>query len=60
MNNMDIEKLVNEEMMRIDDEQLKNIAHVLWMLYTSFVREGFTEQQAMSLVAATVSPRIGG
>lgn len=60
MNNMDIEKLVNEEMMRIDDEQLKNIAHVLWMLYTSFVREGFTEQQAISLVAASLSPKIGG
>jgi len=60
MNNMDIEKLVNEEMMKIDDEQLKNIAHVLWVMYSSFIREGFTEQQAMSLVAATVSPRIGG
>lgn len=60
MNNMDIEKLVNEEMMRIDDEQLKNIAHVLWMLYTSFVREGFTEQQAISLVAASLSLKIGG
>lgn len=60
MNNMDIEKLVNEEMMKIDDEQLKNIAHVLWVMYSSFIREGFTEQQAMSLVTATVSPRIGG
>lgn len=60
MNNMDIEKLVNEEMMRIDDEQLKNIAHVLWVLYQSFILEGFTEEQAMNLVAATVSPRIGG
>lgn len=60
MNNMDIEKLVNEEMMKIDDEQLKNIAHVLWVMYSSFIREGFTKQQAMSLVAATVSPRIGG
>lgn len=60
MNNMDIEKLVNEEMMKIDDEQLKNIAHVLWVMHSSFIREGFTEQQAMSLVAATVSPRIGG
>lgn len=60
MNNMDIEKLVNEEMMKIDDEQLKNIAHVLWVMYSSFIREGFTKQQAMSLVSATVSPRIGG
>lgn len=38
MNNMDIEKLVNEEMMKIDDEQLKNIAHVLWVMYSSFIR----------------------
>lgn len=60
MNNMDIEKLVNEEMMKIDDEQLKNIAHVLWVMYSSFIREGFTKQQAMSLIKTTVSPRIGG
>lgn len=60
MNNMDIEKLVNEEMMKIDDEQLKNIAHVLWVMYSSFIREGFTKQQAMSLIKAMLSPRIGG
>ena len=60
MNNMDIERLVNEEMIRTDDEQLKNFAHVLWVLYSSFVREGFTKQQAMSLVVETVKPRIGG
>ncbi len=60
MNNMDIEKLVNEEMMRIDDEQLKNMAHVLWVMYSSFIREGFTKQQAMSLIKSTLSPRIGG
>jgi hypothetical protein len=60
MNNMDIEKLVNEEMMRIDDEQLKNMAHVLWVMYSSFIREGFTKQQAMRLIKSTLSPRIGG
>lgn len=60
MNNMDIEKLVNEEMMKINDEQLKNIAHVLWVMYSSFIREGFTEQQAMSLIKAMLSPKVGG
>ena len=60
MNNMDIEKLVNEEMMKIDDEQLKNMAHALWVMYSSFIREGFTKQQAMSLIKSTLSPRIGG
>ena len=60
MSNIDIEKLVNEEMMKIDDEQLKNIAHVLWVMYSSFIREGFTKQQAMILVKTMVSPRIGG
>ena len=60
MNNTDIEKLVNEEMMKIDDEQLKNIAHVLWVMYSSFIHEGFTRQQAMSLIKATLNPRIGG
>lgn len=60
MNNMDIERLVNEEMMKIDDEQFKNIAHVLWVMYSSFIREGFTKQQAMSLVKTMVSPRVGG
>ena len=59
MNNMDIEKLVNEEMMKVDDEQLKNIAHVLWIMYSSFIREGFTKQQAMSLIKAMLSPRMG-
>lgn len=60
MNNMDIEKLINEEMMKIDDEQLKNMAHVLWVMYSSFIHEGFTKQQAMSLIKTMVSPRIGG
>lgn len=60
MNNMDIEKLVNEEMMRIDDEQVKNMVHVLWVMYSSFIREGFTKQQAMSLVKTILSPRVGG
>ena len=60
MNNMDIEKLVNEEMMKIDDEQLKSFAHVLWVMYSSSIREGFTKQQAMSLVKTMVSPRVGG
>ena len=60
MNNMDIEKLVNEEMMKIDDEQLKNIAHIMWVMYSSFIREGFTKQQAMSLIKTMVSPKIGG
>lgn len=60
MNNMDIEKLVNEEMMKIDDEQLKNMAHTLWVMYSSFIHEGFTKQQAMSLIKVTLNPRIGG
>lgn len=63
MNNfpfMDIEKLANEKMMKADDEQVKNFAHVLWVMYSSFIREGFTNQQAMSLIAETVRPRIGG
>lgn len=60
MNSMDIEKLVNEEMMKIDDEQVKNFAHVLWVMYSSFIREGFTKQQAMSLVAEIVRPKISG
>lgn len=60
MNNMDIEKLVNKEMMKIDDEQVKNMAHVLWVMYSSFIHEGFTRQQAMSLIKSTLSPRIGG
>lgn len=60
MNNMDTDKLVNEEMMKIDDEQLKNMAHALWVMYSSFIHEGFTKQQAMSLVKTMVSPRIGG
>lgn len=60
MNNMGIEKLINEEMMRIDDEQVKNMAHVLWVMYSSFIREGFTKQQAMSLVKTILSPRVGG
>ena len=59
MNNMDIEKLVNEKMMKIDDEQVKNMVHVLWVMYSSFVHEGFTKQQAMSLVKTILSPRIG-
>lgn len=59
MNNMDIEKLVNEEMMKIDDEQLKNIVHILWVMYSSFIREGFTKQQAMSLIKTMLSPRVG-
>ena len=60
MNNMDIEKLVNEEMMKTDDEQVKNFVHVLWVMYSSFIREGFTKQQAMSLIKAMLIPRIGG
>lgn len=57
---MDIEKLVNEEMMKIDDEQVKNMAHALWVMYSSFVHEEFTKQQAMNLVKTILSPRIGG
>lgn len=30
MNNMDIDKLANEAMMKIDDERVKDMAHVLW------------------------------
>lgn len=60
MNNMDIEKLVNEEMMKTDDEQVKNFVHVLWVMYSSFIREGFTKQQAMSLIKTILNPRIGG
>lgn len=56
----DIEKLVNEEMMRVDDEQLKNIAHIMWVMYQSFIHEGFTKQQAMTLVKTMLSPKIGG
>lgn len=60
MNNMDIEKLVNEEMMKTDDEELKNITHILWVMYSGFIREGFTKQQAMSLIKAMLSQRVGG
>ena len=59
MNSMDIEKLVNEEMMKIDDEELKNFTHALWVTYSSFICEGFTKQQAMSLIKAMLSPRVG-
>ena len=58
MNNIDIEKLVNEEMMRVNDEELKNMAHTLWIMYSSFIHEGFTKQQAMSLIKTVLNPRI--
>lgn len=57
MDNIDINKLVNEEMMRVDDEQLKNFAHTLWVMYSCFIREGFTKQQAMSLIKGLFNPR---
>ena len=62
MNNMNIPKLVkeDEEMIKTDDEELKNITHILWVMYSSFIREGFTKQQAMSLIKTMLSPRVGG
>lgn len=50
--------LFEQEMMRTSDEELKNVCHALWVMYTSFIQEGFSKQQAMSLVKETIRPRM--
>lgn len=54
---MDVEKIINEEMMRVDDEEIKAMAHTLWIMYSSFIKEGFTKQQAMDIIKTALKPK---
>lgn len=52
----DFDRLMNEEMMKVDPQQLKNIAIELYTLYTELIKAGFTKAQAMDLVKHTLNP----
>ncbi len=49
--------LFEQEMMRTSNEELKNACHALWIMYTGFIKEGFTKQQAMNLIKEMIRPR---
>ena len=38
----------------------KSSFELVWVMYQNFIHEGFTKQQAMSLVKTMLSPKIGG
>lgn len=57
MENNEAKILFEQEMMRTSDEELKDACHAVWVMYTGFIREGFTKQQAMSLIKETMRPR---
>lgn len=58
MDNKNANNLINEEMMRVDDSELLGMCHAIWVIYTGLINEGFSKQQAMSLVKEVVRPRL--
>lgn len=58
MDKENVNKLINEEMMRVDDTELLSMCHAVWVIYTGLISEGFTRQQAMSLVKEIIRPKL--
>lgn len=58
MNKNEANKLINEEMMRTSDEEIKDMCHTFWCMYSGFISEGFTKRQAMELIKMAIRPKI--
>lgn len=42
------------------ERELEDLAHITWLQYNSFLKEGFTEQQAFDLTETILTTMFGG
>ena len=42
------------------ERSLEDLAHVSWLQYNAFLKEGFTEQQAFELTETILTTMFGG
>lgn len=52
--------LFDQEMMRVDKDELKEAAKSIHALYESFVNEGFTKMEALHLVDTIIASGLRG
>lgn len=52
--------LFDQEMMRVDKDELKEAAKSIHTLYKSFVDEGFTKMEALHLVDTIIASGLRG
>lgn len=52
----ELDRILNEEMMRNSPEDIRRVAHDIWLMYSEFVKAGFTKQQAMTLIKHMLKP----